>query len=162
MPQETPVALGYPPRLLRSYVLGRITLGELEGISKEEQVKIAEIAYSYLEENQLEAAANLFRGLALLDPYDAYFQLALGWIAQRRGQLDEAELLYSRSLEINPYSLAALTGRGEVRLLKGRLVEASQDLTRAIQEDPTGKDPAAQQALALVALVRRQLERRHG
>ncbi|HRC85665.1 MAG TPA: hypothetical protein PK413_08660 [Thermoanaerobaculia bacterium] len=150
--------VAYNPKKLRDFVLGRITLGELEGIGKKAQYELAETGYAYLAENLLDKARRIFRGLALLDPYDAYFQLALGWIAQRENQLEEAEGYFSRSLEINPYSAPALAGRGEVRLRRGKLLEAAQDLTGAVREDPEVRQPATSRALALIAILRKQLE----
>jgi tetratricopeptide (TPR) repeat protein len=150
--------VGLDPRRVREFLLGRITLGELEGLDKPAQYELAQAGYAYLEQNQLEPAARIFRGLAVLDPYDAYFQLALGWITHKQGELDQAEKHYSRSLEIHPRSSPALAGRGEVRLQQGRLLEAAEDLTRAIQEDPEGRLPASARAQALVVSLRHQLE----
>jgi tetratricopeptide (TPR) repeat protein len=150
--------VGLDPRRVREFLLGRVTLGELEGLDKPAQYELAQAGYAYLEQNQLEPAARIFRGLAVLDPFDAYFQLALGWITHQQGELGQAEKHYSRSLEINPRSAPARVGRGEVRLQQGRLLEAAEDLTRAIQEDPEGRQPASARAQTLVVTLRHQLE----
>ncbi len=151
--------VAYDPRRMRDFVLGRITLGELEGINKRAQYELAELGYGYLQAGQHEEALRIFRGLALLDPYDAYFQLALGWIAHKERRLDDAEQHLSRSLAINPYSVAAHTSRGEVRLLRGQIAEAVEDLEAAIELDPEANDPATHRAVALVEGLRLEVQR---
>src|SRR5207237_4831936 len=71
-------AVAWDPRKVRMFLTGVITLGELEGISKEEQYEIAEIGHQHLQQAHHEQAKQIFEGLAVLDPHDAYFQLALG------------------------------------------------------------------------------------
>lgn len=150
--------VAYDPNRVRQFVLGHITLGDLEGISKEEQYDMAKIGYAFLEQNELDRALDMFRGLVALDPYDAYFHTALGAIAQRQERLEDAEKHYTRALEINPFSATALANRGEVRLQLGRLVEGAEDLVRAVQEDPQGREPATRRAQSLAEAVRTQLQ----
>lgn len=150
--------VAYDPRMVEKFITGQITLGDLEGISKQSQLDMADVGYRYLEEGKLDLARDVFIGLCALDPFDAYFQTALGSIAQRSGNLDEAEARYSRALEINPFSPAALANRGEVRILKGMLVEAAEDLAGALKNDPDGNEPATQRARVMVQTVRTQLE----
>lgn len=147
----------YAPRRLQQFLAGQITLGDLEGITKQEQYQMAEIGHSYLASGKLDKAKTVFGGLLALDPFDAYFHTALGSIAQQQGQWEEAEERYSRALEINPFSPTAFANRGEVRLQVGRVAEGAEDLIRAVQEDPGGKEPATQRARATLAALREQL-----
>lgn len=148
----------WSPNDIDAFLAGQITLGELEGIPKSAQYRMAETGYVFLSEGKLDAARRVFEGLHALDPFDAYFLMALGSIAQQRGHLDAAEAHYSRSLEINPYSIAARAHRGEVRVLAGRLLEAAEDFERVAREDPAASDPAARRALAVAHAITKDLE----
>ena len=148
----------WSPNDIDAFLAGQITLGELEGISKKAQYEMADTGYVFLSEGKLDSAEDIFQGLHALDPYDAYFLLALGSIAQQKGNLEDAETYYSRSLEINPFSIPARAHRGEVRALSGRLLEAAEDFERVAQEDPAAQDPAAQRALAVARAIASDLE----
>lgn len=150
--------LAHDPNRVESFVRGHITLGELEGISKDAQYQMAKQGYSFMREGKLDQAKTVFEGLQALDPYDAYFHLVLGTITQEQGDLDRAEKLYTRSLEINPFSPVALAQRGEIRLGKGQFAEALADLGKSVQEDPEGNEPAARRARVLLQLMKQQLE----
>lgn len=147
----------YNPQRVRAFLKGRITLGDLEGITKQEQYQMAEVGHSYLSSGKLDEAKTVFEGLVALDPFDAYFHTALGSVAQQQGDLEAADKRYTRALEINPYSVTAMAHRGEVRVTQGRLSEGTEDLIRAVQADPQGKDPAAVRAQATLNVLRDQL-----
>ena len=142
---------------MRAFLAGRITLGDLEGITKQEQYQMAEVGHSYLASGKLAEAKTVFEGLLALDPFDAYFHLALGSIAQQDGDLAEAEDRYSRALEINPFSASAMANRGEVRVMQGRFTEGAEDLIRAVQADPQGQEPSTVRARATLNVLREQL-----
>ena len=148
----------YNPTRVRAFLEGRITLGDLEGITKQEQYQMAEVGYSYVTSGKLDDAETVFEGLIALDPFDAYFHTALGSIAQQRDQHDEAEKRYSRALEINPFFATAMANRGEVRVVQGRLAEGAEDLIRAVQSDPEAKEPATVRARATLNVLREQLQ----
>lgn len=147
----------YPPQQLEAFLAGRITLGDLEGITKQEQYQMAEIGHNYLTSGKLDEAKTMFEGLLALDPFDAYFNTALGSIAQQQERLDDSEKLYSRALEINPFSCTAHGHRGEVRLQMGRLEEAIADLIKAVELDPKNEEPAAERARATLFALQEQL-----
>ncbi len=135
-----------PPRLL----------AQLAGIPKTLQYKVAAIGFKHLTRGKLQKARGIFQGLAELDPYDAWFQLALGSVAQREGNLPEADAAYSRALKLNPNGIAAFANRGEVRLLAGRREEGMADLRRAVSLDRSGRDPNAMRARAVIEAMKRQ------
>lgn len=150
--------VGWHPERVRAFLAGQITLGDLEGIDKQAQYRMAKVGHQYLSEGKLDLAKTVFEGLVALDPFDAYFHTALGSVAQQKGELEEAEARYSRALEINPFSAVALAHRGEVRVLLGKLKEAAEDIAKAIEEDPEGKEPATQRARATAIMLRKELE----
>lgn len=147
----------YNPERIRAFMEGRITLGDLEGITKQEQYRMAEIGFSYLASGKLKEAKTVFEGLLALDPFDAYFHTVLGSIAQQTEDLDEAETRYTRALQINPYSATAMANRGEVRITQGRLTEGAEDLIKAIQADPEGSEQATVRAQATLRVLREKL-----
>ncbi|GEM_PF-396781 len=150
--------VAYSPHRVDMFTRGLITLGELQGINKDAQYKMAKVGFDYMREGKLEPAQKVFEGLQALDPFDAYFHTCLGAISQELGDVERAELLYSRALEINPYSPVALAQRGEIRLSGGRLSEAIDDLSKALKEDPEGKEPATRRARVLLTMVRQTLD----
>ena len=145
------------PELVRQFVAGDLTLGELEGIPKADQYQMAEIGYAHFTDGNLEKAHEIFRGLLALDPLDAYFQMVLGAIAKERQELDAAVRYLSRSLELNGYSIPARSMRAEVLILRGELEAASADLVRCLELDPEGQDPCTQRVRALASRVSEQL-----
>lgn len=149
--------VGWDPRMVRRFLNGQITLGQLEEISKDEQYQMAKSGHRLLRQGKLDQAEKIFRGLLSLDPRDAYFHLALGSCAQRRGDAVAAEASYTASLKINPYSAHALANRGEVRLLLGRLVDGARDLVAALEQDPELKLPPSRRAQATLRMLQAQL-----
>jgi tetratricopeptide (TPR) repeat protein len=152
-----PAGRTYNETHLGKFLMGQLTLGDLEGVTKQQQYQIAEIGHAYLTSGKLDEAKMVFDGLLALDPFDAYFHMSLGSIAQQRNDLDEADARYSRALEINPFSPTAHANRGEIRVMTGRLEEGSADLVKAIQLDPDGKEPATIRAKATVRVLKEQL-----
>lgn len=161
-PRPTPTSktkrVAWDPKRLRLFITGVITLGELEGISKDEQYEMAALGHRNLQAGKLEAARKVFEGLATLDPRDAYFHLVLGSIAQRQERLDDAQKAYSRSLELDPTAVHAYANRGEVRMLQGDMVEGTKDLLAALKLDPEAKEEATRRARATISVVMQQLE----
>jgi tetratricopeptide (TPR) repeat protein len=149
--------VAWDPKRLARFVAGVITLGELEGISKDEQYEMAKLGHRLIKQGKLADAMKVFEGLVALDPRDAYFHMALGSIAQRSDQLEEAEERYTRALAINPYSPVALANRGEVRMMRGRMLEGAKDLMKALEEDPAGTEQATKRARATISVLLQQL-----
>ncbi|MCB9655244.1 MAG: hypothetical protein H6729_14075 [Deltaproteobacteria bacterium] len=139
------------------FVSGQITLGDLQGITKDEQYQMAEVGYNCLRLARYDDARTVFEGLMALDPFDAYFQTALGTIAHQTGDFALADTRYSRALEINPFSGTARASRGELRFIRGDAVSALADLMRSVKDDADGKEPATVRARAIVESLKRAL-----
>jgi predicted Zn-dependent protease len=156
---EGATIVAWDPADLEKFILGEITLGELEGIPKSAQYEYAEIGYRFLQQGDKDKAFKIFSGLVALDPYDAYFHTALGVIAQQREAWEDAKRHYDRALEIYPGSPVARANRGEVLLRLGQLAPAAEDLVLAVQADPKGQYESTRRARALARAVREQLEK---
>ncbi|HJL40453.1 MAG TPA: hypothetical protein RMG48_04055 [Myxococcales bacterium LLY-WYZ-16_1] len=147
----------YSAQAARAFIEGRLTLGDLEGVTKPEQYKIAEIGHGYSSTGKLDEARKIFEGLLALDPYDAYFNAALGSVAQRQARFEDAERHYGRSLELNPYFASVWANRGELRITQGELVGGIRDLQKALELDPDSQEPATLRARVTVQVLQEQL-----
>lgn len=153
-----PMTLAYDAAMLNDFVLGNITLGELEGVTKKVQYEIADRGFKLLSEGKLEQAEKIYKGLITLDPFDSYFHTVLGSIHQRRDLKNEAIEEYSRALKVNPYNATALANRGEIFFQQGRVLEATQDLQAAIECDPECKEPATVRCRVLAMALAKTIE----
>jgi tetratricopeptide (TPR) repeat protein len=149
-PDPEEQAKRYSPERVDKVLTGRMTLAELEGIRLEEQYEIADVGRSLLESNRLSEARTVFEGLQAMNPYDHYFPLALGVIAQRSDDPDEAVTHYTRVLRLWPKHPTALAHRGEVLLGMNRVQEGLQDLFGAVEADPEAKEATTERARAIL------------
>jgi tetratricopeptide (TPR) repeat protein len=147
----------YDPKRVEAFVAGYITLGDLEGITKPEQYEMAQVGHAHLVAGRLDKAETIFSGLMALDPFDPYFHLVLGSIAQQHGKLEDAEACYTRALKYNPFSASTLANRGEVRVQCGKLESGAEDLIKAVELDPGGKEQATLRARATLLVLKEQL-----
>ncbi len=152
-----PSTIAIDPRRIDGFVAERVTLGDLSGIARDARYQLARVGHARFETGEFDEARRIFRGLAALDPYDAYFQSALGAIALCENDLEWAEQCLDRALRIDPTSAVARAHRCEVRLRRGALRGAAEDLGRAIEEDPKAKQPSTRRALALAAAANAQV-----
>ena len=142
------------PQRLKQFLEGAITLGELEGIDKEVQMKIAKNGFTLLNQGKLNKAKTIFEGLLALDPFDAYFHTALGSIAFRDKDMETALSHFDKALSINPFFSTARAHRGEIRLARNDFTGAIEDLIEAINADPENEQPATQRARALIGTIK--------
>lgn len=144
-----PRTVAFDRNRLEAFVMGRITLGEMEGVQKDTQYEMAKKGFKMIAEGKLDLARAIFKGLIALDPFDSYFHMAFGAVEQRSGNYEDAEAAYTRALKFNAFNTTALANRGEVRFQMGKVLEAAQDIKEAIEKDPQGKDPATLRARVL-------------
>ncbi len=147
----------YAARRMREFIEGRITLGELEGIDKKQQYEMAQVGHQALSQGKLLRALTVFKGLIALDPYDAYFHMALASSYHLTEQPRLAEHHYTEALKFNAHLSPALAHRGELRVMQGRLHEGASDLLKATQLDPNAVDPSTQRARATLFVLKDQL-----
>lgn len=150
--------LNWEPERLANFIGGNLTIAQLENISKEKLYDMASVAYRLMTQGRLEDAEKIFAGLSVMDPYDAYFQLVLGSIAQRKGIPEVAEKHYTRSLEIDQNNPATYANRGEVRLLLKKFPEAISDFSEAVSRDKEGADPASMRARVMLVAISNKVQ----
>lgn len=148
----------WEPERLARFAAGNLTIAALENISKEKLYGMADVGYRLLAQGKLEDAKKIFSGLAVMDPYDSYFQIVLGSIFQRSNDLARAEQHYTRALEIDVSLITAYANRGETRVGLGKMKEAIEDFSKAIVLDPESADPAAMRARVMLVAISNQIQ----
>jgi tetratricopeptide (TPR) repeat protein len=152
---------------VQGFLIGDITLAQLEGFSAEDMYGIADMGYAYLEEGKLTEAERIFAGLNVYNPFDPYFHAVLGSIYQRQGKLEDALRHYESAVQLYPEDINSWTNAGEVMLeLSTNLMkngkkkesvaifeEAINALRKAIELDKTGQHASALRARALVGVT---------
>ena len=149
---------------LEAFVMGEKTLAQVLGMNMEEAYSIAELAYTLLEQGNLDDAQGLVEGLVVLNPYDAYFHNLLGSVYLKQGKTDDALIEYSTALELDDKDVSSYVNRGEILLKMGEFDLALEDFKKAIELDPEGNDPMSNRARMLVTVttmvIRKTLERK--
>lgn len=118
---------------VKAFILGDITLAQLEGISAEEIYAVADMGYDLFEEGKIEEAKKIFEGLYTYNPMDAYFRTVLGSIYQRQSNFAEAAGHYAAAVELYPEDVTAWTNLGETQLQWAAALQQSGDADRAAQ-----------------------------
>ncbi len=138
---------------LEKVAAGEETLQNTMGLDEGAIYEIASVGFTCYENNKLDEAETIFRGLLALNPQDSNAWTMLGSIAQLQGNSDDAITNYTHAIELNDDDIAAHTNRGELLLMRGDLEEAGGDFARAIELDPDGMDRSANRARALVVVT---------
>jgi tetratricopeptide (TPR) repeat protein len=133
---------------------GQITIAEAVGISRKQLYAIANRGYQLLNLGRLEEARQIYAGLVAADPYDSVFHCHLGAVLYRLGEMDKAFEEYDASIRLNIANVDALSGRGELYLLKGEVKKGIEDLRKALENDPKGTHPSSLRARALLLSLR--------
>ncbi|MEZ4647957.1 MAG: tetratricopeptide repeat protein [Candidatus Eisenbacteria bacterium] len=131
---------------VKAFILGDITLAQLEGISAEEIYAVADMGYDLFEEGKIEEAKKIFEGLYTYNPMDPYFRTVLGSIYQRQSSFEEAAHHYTAAVELYPEDVTAWTNLGETQLQWAASLQQSGQADRAA-EAFTGAVAALTQAV---------------
>jgi Flp pilus assembly protein TadD len=89
------------------------------GFQPDQAQALYDVGFELLDSHQLVEAKTLFEGLRVINPLDATAVASLGAIADLEGDTANAELLYTKAIEIDPECEHALLARGKARLTKG-------------------------------------------
>ncbi len=103
---------------------------------------------------RLREAQVVFESIVSREPDEAAAYTMLGAIYLALDDDARALALFDAALGLEGGDLAALVGRGEIRLRRGQPQAAVQDLERAIGADPSGRDPFSERARALLVLAK--------
>ena len=103
---------------------------------------------------RLREAQVVFENIVAREPDEAFAYTMLGAIFLAQEDDSRALALFDAALGLQPDEMAALVGRAEIRLRRGKPEAALQDLEAAISADPSGRDPYSERARALSVLAR--------
>jgi Flp pilus assembly protein TadD len=146
------------PDILPQLLRGDVSPGQAVGLDAKQTAALMRTGHTLFTQGQWGAARDIFAGLAVLDPDNAYVHGMLGAISHQEGDWDAAIKHYSRCLELSPDDPQAWVNRGEILLRAGYLDKSAADFAEAIARDPAGQNPAANRARVLVVLVRDTLK----
>jgi len=133
--------------LIRLFALAAVVLiftacdkGDLEKprTAKKEGLALHyQMGLDYLEQEQMDKAAQAFKTCLEIDPNDfnAHFQLARVYLKQQ--QLEQAAEALQRAIKINPDDAKAHLMLGRVFSYQKRFYDSSQELKRALELNPT-------------------------
>ncbi len=148
----------YSPERIQKFVKGEINMQQLAAFNGPEMLQMAVIGFRMYEQGRYNEAKTVFQGLVSLDPKEAYYLTALGAVYLAEDDLDEAKRLFDEAIKQNDKEIASFVNRGEVYLRQGKIMEAAQDFMRAVELDPTAKDPLTQRAKLLAAAALESIE----
>ena len=88
-----------------------------------------------LQQDDLNAARNLFQRALEINPKDVLAHTYLGFLADRTGDLKEAELHFAAATEIEPALASARNNYGGILLKRGRVREAEAQFEASLRLD---------------------------
>lgn len=94
------------------------------------------LAEGYLTQQEWMAAEFYYTKLMAVQPLPAGVHQGLGTASLRLGKIDGAAKEFQDELKLDPYAVGAYCGLAETVLLKGNLVEALENLRRALAIRP--------------------------
>ncbi len=128
-------------------------------LSPQRLAELSLYGHRLFESGRLHEARVVFEGLVEMNVRDAFPYTMLGTVYLALGAQDRALALFEAAVELDPNDLAALVYRGEIRLSRGKLKPALDDLNRAISMG-LGDDPFVQRAKRLVRLAQDMAQKR--
>jgi tetratricopeptide (TPR) repeat protein len=124
-----------------------------------EAADLAAFGHELFELGRFEEARQIFERLVNANAGDAFAHTMLGTIYLALNAHDRALALFQAALKIDPDDLAALVYRGEIRLNRGKIKSALEDLMRAVTLAPAA-DPFVERAKRLVRMGKGLLKRK--
>lgn len=121
-------------------------------LSPQQVAEMSLYGHQLFEQGRVAEARVVFEGLVGMQVKDAFPHTMLGTIYLAQGEQQRAMALFDSALELDPGDLAARVYRGEIRLNRGKLRTALEDLERAI-ENGLGDDPFVERAKRLVRMA---------
>lgn len=139
-----------PENTLAAVASGRKTPQEVADLSL--------FGHQLFELGKVEEAKVIFEGLVGTGAKDAFTHTMLGTIYLALKDQAKALSLFQLALEIDPDEVSALVYRGEIRLNRGKLKGAVEDLTRAMKLGASD-DPFVERAARLLRMAKALFKR---
>jgi len=159
---------------VQGFLLGDLTLAQVEGYEADDLYAIADMGYDMYEEGRYDDALKIFQGLNALNHLDPYFHNMLGALYEMKGNLDKAISHLYASVTLYPDDVHSWASVGELMLersaryqVEGNAEEAAEvfngaveALGKAIELDPKGENPASLRARTLVTVAAESIRAR--
>ncbi len=114
---------------------------------------LAAFGHRLFEMGKLDEARVIFEKLVGADTRDAFVHTMLGTVYLALNAQDRALALFQAALKLDPDDLAAMVYRGEIRLNRGKLKAATEDLQRAVSLGAS-TDPFVERAKRLIKMAK--------
>lgn len=138
------------PDVARQVLSGEAPLSTLFGVSKPQLAEMALFGHQLWKQGRRVEAQKVFRGLLALDETAYYGHAGMGLVAMSEDDLATAEQYLKRALELEPSDASVAVNLGEVLLRQGKLEPAIAALEAAAALDPSGHNPGAARARAIL------------
>jgi Flp pilus assembly protein TadD len=107
-----------------------------------------------IKSDQLQAAEHQLNAILKIAPNDAVALNLLGTVRAKQGRLDDAESLFTRSIQSNKESVEAHMNLAYLYLLKGQPEKSAVELKEVLQLQPANADASYRLAWLLFSLGR--------
>ncbi|MDO8461227.1 MAG: tetratricopeptide repeat protein [Deltaproteobacteria bacterium] len=154
----SPLRRRYLATVLHRFINNKLTIADLDGISRKKLLQVAEMGFVKLKHGRLKEAREIFEVLAELDHLNPYHHAALGSLFQKQGQFMESIAEYTQALKLSENDFTSLVNRGEVFLRLENFKPAAEDFRKAILLDGKGTNLWANRARSLVIALKRNLD----
>jgi tetratricopeptide (TPR) repeat protein len=147
-------------RRTKEIPLGENTLAGVAGGRKtpQEVADLSLFGHQLFEMGKVKEAKVIFEGLVGTGAKDAFAHTMLGTIYLALKDQARALALFQLALEIDPDDVSALVYRGEIRLNRGKVKGAVEDLTRALNLGAKD-DPFVERASRLLRMAKTLFKR---
>ncbi|MBK7860047.1 MAG: tetratricopeptide repeat protein [Archangiaceae bacterium] len=119
----------------------------------QETAELAAFGHKLFEMGKPDEARVIFEQLVAADQRDPFVHTMLGTIYLALNDQERALALFQAALKLDPDDLAAVVYRGEIRLNRGKVKLAMEDLQRAVTLAPAS-DPFVERAKRLIKMAR--------
>jgi hypothetical protein len=155
---EAAIAPESPRGKVRELVSAAQIVSRPRGMSAWQVAEMSLFGHHLFEAGRLEEARVVFEGLVSFGVEDAFPYTMLGTIYLALEHSDRALALFEAALEIDPADMAARVYRGEIRLDRGKLKPAMDDLNLAVAQG-AADDPFVDRARRLLRIAQAKLRK---
>ncbi len=130
-------------------------------VSRKTPQEVADLSlfgHQLFEMGKVAEAKVIFEGLVGTGARDSFAHTMLGTIYLALKDQTKALMLFQAALDIDPDDVSALVYRGEIRLNRGKVKGAVEDLTRALKLG-TSDDPFVERASRLLRMAKALFKR---
>jgi tetratricopeptide (TPR) repeat protein len=150
-PAKTPVKKTKTAEVPAAHPEGHV--GAKRAETPQESADLAAFGHKLFEMGKLDEARVIFEKLVAADPRDGFVHTMLGTVYLALNSQDRALALFQAALKIDPDDLAAVVYRGEIRLNRGKVKSALEDLQRALGLGRES-DPFVERAKRLIRMAK--------